>query len=221
MDQSKRIIAYTTTFNYSDNTILHAFSYLNMREMPRDSSVRFLNPFGNAMTAFPEQFARTTANDPNSAMTEEQKITFLRDADPFEHYILIRLPEELGGAAQDASAFRAYSDLDPESKCMLGYQRESDTGTYLQDPCHSDIFRVSDGYSCYGRIALGTNVALSGYNGIPRMKLSVDNDGYLLAMRPDGHPSGDGTVGEGRIIPTEEIKSNDKMDPSCEIYNRQ
>ena len=50
------------------------------------------------------------------------------------------------------------------------------------------------------------------------MKLSIDGDGYLLAIRPDGQPSGDGTVGEGRIIQTEEIKSNDKIDSGCAQY---
>ena len=215
---SKRIIAYTTTFNYSDKTTLPRFNYVKMQEMPSNSAVRFLNPFGKAMSGFPEALGSNAISDPNSVMTEEEKITFLKDADVFEQYILIRLPEALGGGAQNVSAFRAYSDLDPESRCMLGYRDDSGIGIVLQDPCHSDIFRVSDGYSCFGRIALGSNPVLSGYNAIPRMKLSVDSDGYLLAIRPDGQPSGDGTVGEGRIIPTEEIKSNDKVDSNCAQY---
>ncbi len=90
----------------------------------------------------------------------------------------------------------------------------------MQDPCHNDIFRVSDGYSCFGHIAVGTNPVVSAYNALPRMELSVDNEGYLLAIKPDGQPHGDGTVGEGRMLSMEEIQSGSEMDASCEPYNR-
>lgn len=211
---SKKLIAYATDYNFIDQTYTPAFKYVNLRDMSGGSAIRFLNPFGRTMLHFP------MTNDPNAAMTTEQKQALLKDADVFEQYILIRLPDELGGAVQNVSAFRAYSDLDPESKCMLGFRHDYDTGAFLQDPCHSDIFRVSDGYSCFGRIAIGTNPVVSGYNALPRIKLSIDDQGYLLAMKPDGQPQGDGTVGEGRILSIKEIQSGDKADPSCAIYNQ-
>jgi hypothetical protein len=148
-------------------------------------------------------------------MTDDERTALVKDADSFEHYILIRLSPELGGNLENVNAFRAYSDLDPGSKCLLGYRSDSEIGAVLQDPCHSDVFRVSDGYSCFGRI-ISTNPILSGYNAIPRLRLSLDDQGYLLAARPDGQPSGDGTVGEGRIVSDEEIKAYE-ADPSCDI----
>jgi hypothetical protein len=62
------------------------------------------------------------------------------------------------------------------------------TITLLEDPCHSDRFRVTDGYSCVGHIAIGINPVVSEYNALPRMRLAVDNQGYLLAIKPDGMP---------------------------------
>ena len=52
------------------------------------------------------------------------------------------------------------------------------------------------------------------------MDLLIDDQGYLLAMKPDGQPQGDRTVGEGRILSIKEIQSSDKADPSCAIYNQ-
>lgn len=215
INDSRRIIAYKTTHNFTSQTDTLIFTYINVGEMPAGSVIHFLNPFGKSMSSLPQQITY----DPNQAMTEDQKAALLKDADVYEQYILTRLPEELGGKAQNVSAFRAYSDLDPESKCMLSYRSDYGYGTFLQDPCHSDVFRASDGYSCIGRIAVGSNPVVSGYNALPRMKLSVNDQGYLLALRPDGQPQGDGTVGEGRILSAEEIQSGDKTDSSCAIYN--
>jgi hypothetical protein len=77
------------------------------------------------------------------------------------------------------------------------------------------VFRVSDGYSCYGRL-LGGNPVVTAYNAIPKMKISVDEEGFLLASKPDGQPSRDGTVGEGRIMPAEDVKRFED-DPSCDF----
>ncbi len=217
INNSKRIITYAANYDSNNNKITYTLSYAKMQDITSNSGIRFLNPFGKAMA----RFSHETANsNPNEVMKEEEKVAFVKDADVFEQYILIRLPPELGGDARNVTAFRAYSDLDPESKCMLVYRHDNEVGPVLEDPCHSDIFRVSDGYSCFGRIALGSNPALSGYNAIPRMRLAVDDQGYLFAIKPDGLPSGDGTVGEGRIIPIDEIRVYDS-DLSCDIKQSQ
>lgn len=209
----KRIITYTPIYKMGRETTYN-FSYARIQDISSDSPARLLNPFGKTMAAFPEVSAGNSNDNPNDRMSEDERTALVTGADAFEQYVLIRLPPELGGNMESVSAVRAYSNLDPGSKCLLRYRSDLN-GAVLQDPCHSDVFRISDGYSCFGKIVSG-NPILTGYNAIPRLRLSVDNQGYLLAARPDGQPSGDGTVGEGRIMPTEEIKIF-QNDPSCDF----
>jgi hypothetical protein len=209
----KKIIIHTPIYKTGETTTYN-FSYAKIQDIRTDSAAHFLNPFGKSMSSgFP---SASTDNKLNDRMTEEERTSLVFDADAFEHYILIRLPPELGGDAETINAFRAYSNLDPGSKCFLGFRTNQEgNGSALQDPCHSDIFRVSDGYSCFGKIVSG-NPVLSAYNAIPRMRLSVDDQGYLVAARPDGQPHGDGTVGEGRIMSADEINAFEG-DPTCEF----
>lgn len=221
-ENSKRIIAYTVSYNRTSEIYVpvYDFTYVKVDNMQINTAMRFLNPFGKTLPAhFSQQsmMAGSAITDPDLSMTSEQKTALIEGADAFEQYVLIRLPEFIVGPADDVSAFRAYSALDPESKCLLGYRRDTAT---LQDPCHSDIFRASDGYSCFGKIAIGSNPVVSSYNALPRMELSVDDHGYLIAIKPDGQPHGDGTVGEGRMLSIGEIQLGDDKDPSCEPYAR-
>jgi hypothetical protein len=210
----KRIITYLPTYRTGEKTTYN-FAYARIQDIPTNSATRFLNPFGKAMPSFSQD---ADAAD-NNSLTEDERTAIVIEADPFEQYILIRLPPELGGNLNNITAFKAYSNLDPGSKCLLGYRSNPENGAVLQDPCHSDIFRVIDGYSCFGKIVSG-NPVLSGYNALPRFRLSVDDQGYLLAARPDGQPTGDGTVGEGRIMPVEEVKAFED-DPSCDFIKKQ
>ena len=214
-EDQRRIITYTPNYD-SGNNITYSFNYARMQDIPVNSAVRFLNPFGKSMSAL---FLVSTNTRPDISMTDNEKIALVQEADVFEQYILVRLSHELGGDMQDVSAFRAYSSLDPESKCLLGYRHNSETSVILRDPCHSDIFRVSDGYSCFGGI-IGANPVLSGYNAIPRLRLAIDDQGYLLGIRPDGIPSGDGTVGDGRIIPIEEIQAYESDGTCADVQSR-
>jgi hypothetical protein len=208
-EDHRRIITYTPIFDHGN--ITYTLNYAKMQDIQVNSAVRFLNPFGKSMS----DLSLDANTSPDSSITENEKIALVHDADVFEQLILIRLPSKLGGDLQNISAFQAYSSLDPESKCLLGYRHYSENVTVLEDPCHSDIFRVSDGYSCFGRI-IGSNPVLSAYNAIPRLRLEVDGQGYLLATRPDGTPSGDGTVGDGRILSVEEIRAYES-DTTCDI----
>jgi hypothetical protein len=212
-DDYKRIITYTPIYKTGRETTYN-FSYARIQDISSDSPARLLNPFGKTMAAFP-QVSTGNNNNPNDGMREDERTALVINADAFEQYILIRLPPELGGNVDSVSAFRAYSNLDPGSKCLLRFRSDLENGAVLQDPCHDDIFRVSDGYSCFGKIVSG-NPVLTGYNAIPRLRLSADDQGYLSAARPDGQLSGDGTVGEGRIMPVEEIKAF-QDDPSCDF----
>jgi hypothetical protein len=208
--------------NQTAGTLIADFSYVNVQTFPTDDSANFLDPFGNTMSNYFQQASDTTAaaaSDLNAGLSIEQRQAILKDADAYEKYTLIRLPTEFGGARENVTSFRAYSDLDPESHCLLLYEHRNvsptnaKTITLLEDPCHSDRFRVTDGYSCVGHIAIGINPVVSEYNALPRMRLAVDNQGYLLAIKPDGMPSGDGIVGDGRILSSEDIASD--ADPTC------
>jgi hypothetical protein len=212
-EEYKRIAVYTPIYNAGER-ITYNFSYIKIQDIRTNSAIYFLSPFGKTMSAaFPAMPANNNSND---IMSENERIALVTGSDPFELYVLIRLPHELGGDADSTDAYRAYSMLDPGSKCFIVYRSNPDgNGSVLQDPCHSDIFRASDGYSCFGKI-ISANPVLSAYNAIPRMRLSVDDQGYIMAARPDGQPSGDGTVGEGRIMPDDEIKAFDG-DPSCDF----
>jgi hypothetical protein len=226
-EDTRRIIAYSITYG-PDGIANVTLSYVKADSVQTDltdSEVHFLDPFGKSMSSVEQQLS--TANDgpdSNGLLTDKQKQDLIRNADAYEQYALIRLPAELVvGSQNNANAFRAYSILDPESHCLLRYISNHDpnnnkTEYLLQDICHSDIFRVSDGYSCFGHIAGGKNPVVSGYNGLPRMRVSIDNQGYIVAEKPDGQPSGDGTVGEGRFISSQEIQENN--DPSCNQYLR-
>src|SRR5262249_45484468 len=138
----KRIITYQPKYG-AGSDVTYVLNYARIGDIPANSSIRFLDPFGKTISTLSQDSAFA---DPISSMSDSQKSALVTNADAFEQYVLIRLTPELGGNNQTVSAFRAYSDLDPESKCLLVYRGDSQIGAVLQDPCHSDIFRVSDGY---------------------------------------------------------------------------
>ena len=227
---TKRIIGYEYVYNYSNNSDTLVFRYVTTQDtLGRSGSIRFLTPFGASMSTFYQQNADTMSGngDPNGVLTAQQKEAMLKDADAYEQYILVRLPPELAASIQNnsgnnngnISAFRAYSVLDPGSKCLLGYRNDQGPdAARLDDPCHSDVFRASDGYSCYGHIAADTNPLVSGYNALPRMRISIDSQGYIVAIKPDGATFGDGTVGEGRMLSDDIIKATNSIDSTCRPF---
>jgi hypothetical protein len=144
----KRIVIYTPIYRTGEKPAYN-FAYAKIQDIQTNSATRFLNPFGKSMSSFSQSAFE------NNNLTEDERTSIVIEADAFEQYFLIRLPPELGGNLDNVTAFRAYSNLDPGSKCFLGYRSNPENGAVLQDPCHSDIFRVTDGYSCFGKVVSG------------------------------------------------------------------
>jgi len=135
------------------------------------------------------------------------------DADSQEYYMLIRLPEWLGGQRNDISAYRAYSALDIESHCRVGYWPNQDRMDIV-DPCHSNRYRPWDGLTYSGASSFGLSggaiLFTTDHLALPQMRLGVDKDGYIVAYKPDNQLHGDGVVGEGRRMTSEVLKQSNQ-----------
>jgi hypothetical protein len=221
-----RIVERVVTYNYTTNKQDQVFKYIR----PQDQfgigdAVPFLDPYGKSMSSYYSNQQTNSAvlgADPNATLTDQQKQSLMKDSDAYEWYVLVRLPNTTAinnTASGSLTELRSYSALDPESKCLLQYRNDASSGAVLEDLCHDDIFRASDGYSCFGHIAVGTNPVVSGYNAIPVMRLSIDSRGYVVALKPDGQLAGDGTVGEGRILSDSLIQADSKIDNTCNQYS--
>jgi hypothetical protein len=196
--------------DYSGTT----FSYIKLSsEMPVGASSWFLDPFGKTMQRLIDLKINSTTTDP---MVIKLRNDFLRDADPQEYYQLIRLPQEIVGNRNEISAYRAYSGLDIESHCLVRYFADR---SELEDPCHSNHYRVWDGLVYAGISSFGVSGANSAilssgssYIGLPHMRLGVDSEGYIVAYKPDNSLYGDGVVGEGKRFTDEQLReTNTKL----------
>ncbi|MGI0040351.1 MAG: hypothetical protein ACRD94_00100 [Nitrosopumilaceae archaeon] len=125
-----------------------------------------------------------------------------KDRDPFQKFLLIRLPDYLGGTVNDASAFRAYSALDPSSHCIIKYWPEEGRRR-IEDPCGGNMYEPVTGHV----LQIGGNPVLVSKNfALPYLKLSSDENGYLYVEPPIFTESKNGAIGIGRTISQQEIE---------------
>ena len=125
-----------------------------------------------------------------------------KDRDEFDRFLLIRLPDYLGGTANDASAFRAYSAIDPSSHCLIKYWPEEGRRR-IEDPCGGNMYEPLSGQVTQ----IGGNPVLVSENlGLPYMTLSSDKDGYLYVEPPIWTEDENGVIGIGRKISEKEFK---------------
>ena len=130
-----------------------------------------------------------------------------KDRDPFERFLLIRLPDYLGGTVNDASAFRAYSALDPSSHCIVKYWPEEGRRR-IEDPCGGNMYEPVGGHA----IQIGGNPVLVSKNlALPYLKLSSDENGYLYVEPPVFTEYKNGAIGIGRTISQQEIDITSKF----------
>lgn len=166
-----------------------------------------VDPFGRSMRTFHE-------NRINSSSSEDAKRAWIGSIDAQEKYVLVRLPEWLGGSKNDLSSYRVFSAFDIMSQCNIRYW---DTRMLIEDPCHGNGYRPWDGLVVQGIAsfgASGSNAGLfsSSILALPQMRLGVDSEGYIVAYRLDNSLNGDGVVGEGRRFAPEQLEqSNKKM----------
>ncbi len=126
--------------------------------------------------------------------------------DAFQKFILIRLPVELGGAADDISSFKAYSALSISSHCLSQY-RGDEGRKRIEDPCHGSLYRIIDGLLTDGP----PHVDNTGPIALPHLDLSIDENGSLFVEPPTWTLNENGVVGEGRHITLQEIRTGSQF----------
>lgn len=135
--------------------------------------------------------------DVNSSVT----IIYPRSDDPvlnqeaFRTWQLIRLPAELGGDKNDASAFRIYSMVCLHLWCLWKYFPEEGRKRG-ECPCHGSMYDPLTGKSFAGPASLQGPPS----NVLPKLDVEVDSSGNLWILPPTWSPNANGVVGYGRYL---------------------
>src|ERR1044072_2752927 len=143
------------------------------------------------------------ANVKTFDVNSSQVIIFPKSTDPvlnkesFRTWQFIRLPKELGGEKEDASAFRAYSMVCLHLWCLWKYF--PDEGRKRGEcPCHGSMYDPFTGKAFAGPASLQGPPS----NVLPRLDLEVDAKGDIWIKPPNWSPNGNGVVGFGRYLKT-------------------
>ena len=117
------------------------------------------------------------------------------DKEAFRTWQFIRLPVELGGNRNTASAFRAYSAVCLHLWCLWKYW--PDPGRKRGEcPCHGSMYDPLTGKAFAGPASLQSPPS----NVLARLDLEVDTDGNIWIKPPNWSPEGNGVVGFGRFL---------------------
>jgi rieske iron-sulfur protein len=113
----------------------------------------------------------------------------------FRTWQIIRLPKELGGEANDASAFRVYSMVCLHLWCLWKYwpQEGRKRG---ECPCHGSMYDPLTGKAFAGPASLQGPPS----NVLPKLDLVAESNGDLSVLPPVWSPNGNGIVGFGRYL---------------------
>jgi len=122
-----------------------------------------------------------------------------RKADTYKLFMLIRLPEWMGGDANDVSAFRAYSAKSLDDACIVKYWPDNYRQT-IENPCQGGMYRVADGAMTIGAIHMAVPMTV-----LPHLDLSIDENGFLYVEPPSFTKDGNGVIGYGREITHEDL----------------
>ena len=152
--------------------------------------------------------SQTTTMEPNSMeyfYYPNPEDTKNRDA--FQKFILIRLPESLGGGIDDVSAFRAYSAVSLSDHCLVKYW--SDEGRQrMENPCRGGMYRAIDGLLM---LNIDPVRVTSFPTALPRLDLSIDENGALYVEPPKWTLQENGVIGIGRTISMQEIRQHSQF----------
>ncbi len=113
----------------------------------------------------------------------------------FRTWQFIRLPPELGGDKNDASAFRVFSMVCLHLWCLWKYW-PGEGRKRGECPCHGTLYDPLTGEAFAGPAALQSPPS----NVLPKLDLETDKDGYLWILPPNWNVNGNGIVGYGRFI---------------------
>ncbi len=128
-----------------------------------------------------------------------------RNADTYRLFMLIRLPEWMGGDANDASAYRAYNAKSLDDACIVKYWPD-DGRQRIENPCQGGMYRVVDGAMTTGMIHRSTPMT-----ALPYLDLSVDENGLLYAEPPRWTKTENGVIGYGREISFDDFRSGSEF----------
>jgi Rieske Fe-S protein len=116
------------------------------------------------------------------------------DAEAFRKWQFIRLPEELGGAKRDTSAFRVYSMICLHLWCLWKYW--PDEGRKRGEcPCHGSMYDPSTGTAFVGP----ASVQAPPSNTLAELYLEIDSDGLIFILPPKFDVNANGVIGYGRF----------------------
>ena len=142
----------------------------------------------------------TQANVNNYPVNHAEVITYpatgdaALDAEAFRKWQFIRLPEELGGAKNDVSAFRAYSMICLHLWCLWKYW--PDEGRKRGEcPCHGSMYDPLSGTAFVGP----ASVQAAPSNTLPKLTLEIDSDGLIYILPPTFNAQENGVIGYGRF----------------------
>lgn len=141
------------------------------------------------------------ANVKTFKVNHAEAIIFPKSDDPvlnkeaFRTWQFIRLPKELGGDKNDASAFRVYSMVCLHLWCLWKYWPEEGRKRG-ECPCHGSLYDPLTGQAFAGPAALQSPPS----NVLPNLDLEVDADGNVWIKPPNFSVNGNGVVGFGRYI---------------------
>ena len=113
----------------------------------------------------------------------------------FRTWQFIRLPQELGGNKNDASAFRMYSMVCLHLWCLWKYW-PGEGRKRGECPCHGSMYDPINGMAFAGPASLQAPPS----NVLPRLDLEVDSEGNVWVKPPNWSVNGNGIVGFGRFL---------------------
>jgi hypothetical protein len=215
---------------------------VKVHNLEPNSFVWFLDPYGKTMKTL---LPNGAAGNKTLITLDSKQMEQFQNRDPYEYYMLIRLPVWLGGGGGGSSyrdntssnngnttnnddnnngvaTLRAYHSISLSDKCTAIYFPQEGR-TRIENPCAGDMYRAWDGFAIAGPAHLGFvgMVPSKGYYpALQMLRLSVDAEGYVVAFRPDDKPEGDGVQGEGRLMSPDALaKSNMKMVSAASQYS--
>ncbi len=125
-----------------------------------------------------------------------------KDPDTYRLFMLIRLPEWMGGSSNDISAFRAYSAKSLDDACIVKYWPDEGRQR-IENSCQGAMYRVIDGAMTYGAIHRSTAMT-----ALPYLDLSMDENGMMHVNPPKFSTSENGVIGQGRNLSMTEIRNS-------------
>jgi rieske iron-sulfur protein len=117
------------------------------------------------------------------------------DEEAFRKWQFIRLPEELGGAKKDVSAFRAYSMVCLHLWCLWKYWPEENRKRG-ECPCHGSMYDPLTGTAFVGPASLQAPPS----NTLPKLDFETDSDGFMYISPVTWGVNANGVVGYGRFV---------------------